>query len=244
MIRDSHLGIHMRPPMDEAWESIRGRLGQGTPLGGSTGARMHSVPMNTNTHGRRFVSKKGKHPQHILNEFDMNRYLDALGVGVPEAGMFEHQGRPTMLTRFEEDASPLDLGDKGAVQRVRQDFLPHAAIGNWDALGLDLDNVLIRPDGTPTYVDVGGSGPWRAQGGAKADIGEPFTGNVSDIDTMQYLPPHTSDVFGGMTEQELGQSFDRFGGEDAFTQALQHLQDATTRNIMQQRIGDIARRVA
>ena len=61
---------------------------------------------------------------------------------------------------------------------------------------------------------------------------------------MQHLPPHTSDVFGGMTEQELGQSFDRFGGEDAFTQALQHLQDATTRNIMQQRIGDIARRVA
>ena len=231
----------MRVPMDEAFESIRNRLGQGTPLGGSTGARMHSVPMNTNTLGRRFVSKKGSHPQHILNEYDMNRYLDALGVGVPEAAMYEHQGRPTMLARYEEGASPLDLRDRDAVQRVRQDFLPHAAIGNWDALGLDLDNVLIRPDGTPTYVDVGGSGPFRAMGAPKGDA---WSGDVNELATMQYHPPHPRDVFGNMSAKEIGQSFDRYGGEDAFTQALQHLKDASTRNIMHQRLGDIARRVA
>jgi hypothetical protein len=211
---NKYLPSPMPLPMDEAWESIRGRTG--TNLGGSTGARMHSVPQHPS--GQRFVSKRGAHPQHILNEFDMNRYLDALGVGVPDAALFEHQGKPNMLTRFEERASPLDLRDRDAVQRVRQDFVPHAAIGNWDALGLDLDNVLIRPD-------AWGSG-------------------TSDLDTMQFKPPHTQDVFGNMSEQELGQSFDRYGGEDAFMDALQHLQDASTRNIMQQRVEDIARRVA
>jgi hypothetical protein len=234
---NKYLPSPMPLPMDEAWESIRGRTG--TNLGGSTGARMHSVPQHPS--GQRFVSKRGAHPQHILNEFDMNRYLDALGVGVPDAALFEHQGKPNMLTRFEERASPLDLRDRDAVQRVRQDFVPHAAIGNWDALGLDLDNVLIRPDGTPTYVDVGGSGPFRAMGGPKGDA---WGSGTSDLDTMQFKPPHTQDVFGNMSEQELGQSFDRYGGEDAFMDALQHLQDASTRNIMQQRVEDIARRVA
>jgi hypothetical protein len=138
---------------------------------------MHSVPQHPS--GQRFVSKRGAHPQHILNEFDMNRYLDALGVGVP--------------------------------------------------------------DGTPTYVDVGGSGPFRAMGGPKGDA---WGSGTSDLDTMQFKPPHTQDVFGNMSEQELGQSFDRYGGQDAFMDALQHLQDASTRNIMQQRVEDIARRVA
>jgi len=228
----------MPGPMDAAWQSIRGK--KGTNLGGSTGARLHELPT-----GEKFVGKRGDHPAHILNEFDMNRYLDALGVGVPEAKLFGPSQWPyTMLTRFEEDARRLDLRDRDAVQRVRQDFVPHAAIGNWDVLGMGLDNVLIRPDGTPTYVDLGGSGPWRAQGGAKAKIGQPFTGQIGDLDTMQWKPSYTPEVFGNMSEQELGQSWDQYGGEDAFTQALQYLQNPMTRNVMQERIGNIARRVA
>ena len=225
------LPFPMPSPFDDAWAHLNHPDFDGQ-LGGSTGARLIDKPEG------RFVEKRGAHPQHILNEFDMNRYLNALGVGVPDATM--HEG-PSMHTRFEERALPLDLRDRDAVQRVRQDFVPHAAIGNWDALGLDLDNVLIRPDGTPTYVDLGGSGPFRAMGAPKGDA---WGSGTSDLDTMQFKPPHTRDVFGNMSEQELGQSFDRYGGEDAFTEALQHLQDASTRNIMQQRVEDIARRVA
>tara|TARA_R100000808_G_scaffold9110_1_gene25281 strand:+ start:2797 stop:3504 length:708 start_codon:yes stop_codon:yes gene_type:complete len=235
MIRDSHFRFFMPDPMDAAWQNIRGR--RGINLGGSTGARLHETPT-----GQRFVRKKGAHPAHILNEFDMNRYLDALGVGVPEAKLFGPSQWPyTMLSRYEEDARPLNLHDKDAVQRVRQDFVPHAAIGNWDVLGLGLDNVLIRPDGTPTYVDVGGAGPFRAQGAPKKDA---WSGDISDLDTMQWKPSYTPEVFGNMSEQELGQSWDQYGGEDAFTQALQHLQNPMTRNVMQERIGNIARRVA
>lgn len=221
--------------MDEAWESIRGK--RGTNLGGSTGARLHESPT-----GERFVGKRGNHPAHIRNEFDMNRYLNALGVAVPEAKLFGPSQWPyTMLSRFEEGSKPLSLQDRDAVQRVRQDFVPHAAIGNWDALGLDLDNVLMRPDGTPSYVDMGGSGPWRSMGKPKGEAWKP---QVTELDSMQYEPPHTPEVFGNMSEQEIGQSWDKYGGQDAFTDALQHLQDSSTRNIMGQRVEDIARRVA
>jgi len=226
-------------PMEEAWESIRGKegrvLGDGV-FSGYTNPELHELPT-----GQRFVNKRGAHAQHALNEYDMNRYLNALGVNVPNAALFQHQGKPNMLTQFAEDANPLDLKDRDAVERVRQDFVPHAAIANWDVLGNNLDNVLIGPDGEPTYVDLGGSGPWRGTGDSK---GAAWGGNVGELETMQWQPPHTEDVFGDMSDKEMGQSWDKYGGQDAMNDALQNLQDSQTRNIMQERIQDIARRVA
>ena len=69
---------------DEAFDYLRQNRPQGRFMGGSTGARGHDLPMG------RFVEKRGAHPDHIQNEFDMNQYLNALGVAVPQAGL---QGR-------------------------------------------------------------------------------------------------------------------------------------------------------
>ena len=203
-------------------------------LGGSTGAVQHTMP-----DGRRVVVKRGAHPAHIQNEYDMNRYLNALGVGVPHASMHEDKdGNPLMMTEYEElSRMPLSM-DRS---RLRQDFVPQALIANWDVLGMNMDNVLIRPDGTPTYVDVGGAGPYRAQGAPKGDA---FGPRVEELESMQSKPPHTERFYGGMGEEEMGRSFDAYGGQDAMEQALSSLRDAQTRNIMQQRIEDVARRVA
>ena len=189
--------------------------------------------------GRQVVVKRGAHPAHIQNEYDMNRYLNALGVGVPHASMHEDKdGNPLMMTEYEElSRMPLSM-DRS---RLRQDFVPQALIANWDVLGMNMDNVLIRPDGTPTYVDVGGAGPYRAQGAPKGDA---FGPRVEELESMQSKPPHTERFYGGMREEEMGRSFDAYGGQDAMEQALSSLRDAQTRNIMQQRIEDVARRVA
>ena len=61
---------------------------------------------------------------------------------------------------------------------------------------------------------------------------------------MQSKPPHTERFYDGMGEEEMGRSFDAYGGQDAMEQALSTLRDAQTKNIMQQRIEDVARRVA
>ena len=218
--------------MAKAWALLKAQNPK--YLGGSTGAVQHTMP-----DGRQVVVKRGAHPAHIQNEYDMNRYLNALGVGVPHASLHEDKdGNPLMMTEYEElSRMPLSM-DRS---RLRQDFVPQALIANWDVLGMNMDNVLIRPDGTPTYVDVGGAGPYRAQGAPKGDA---FGPRVEELESMQSKPPHTERFYGGMGEEEMGRSFDAYGGQDAMEQALSSLRDAQTRNIMQQRIEDVARRVA
>ena len=218
--------------MAKAWALLKAQNPK--YLGGSTGAVQHTMP-----DGRQVVVKRGAHPAHIQNEYDMNRYLNALGVGVPHASMHEDKdGNPLMMTEYEElSRMPLSM-DRS---RLRQDFVPQALIANWDVLGMNMDNVLIRPDGTHTYVDVGGAGPYRAQGAPKGDA---FGPRGEELESMQSKPPHTERFYGGMGEEEMGRSFDAYGGQAAMEQALSSLRDAQTRNIMQQRIEDVARRVA
>jgi len=208
-------------------------------LRGSTGAALRTLP-----DGRKVVVKRGggaggDRAAHIRNEFDMNRYLHELGVGVPDAKMTEESNRPTMLTEWEEGARPAEYSDKGV---LREDFVPNVLIGNWDVLGQEMDNTLIRPDGTPTYVDVGGAGPFRAQGAPKGT--KWGQDPLMDLGTMQFLAPHTSEVYGNMSEEELGQSYDKYGGVDAMTDASSVITNPQTQNIIQQRAENLARRVA
>ena len=195
-------------------------------MGGSTGARGYDLPMG------RFVGKRGDSPAHIQNEYDMNRYLNELGVPVPQAQMQDG----LMLTQMEEGqqmgrATPQDI------RQLTRDFVPHATIANWDMLGLGRDNVIRRPDGTLSYVDVGGAGAFRAQGAPK---GGAFGSTVGELDTLRDKNPELA----GISEADIGRSYDAYGGEDAMTQALNVLRNPNTRDIMQQRIQDVARRVA
>jgi hypothetical protein len=205
-------------------------------LRGSTGALLRTLPS-----GKRVVVKRGgregNDPQaHIRNEYDMNRYLHELGVGVPHAEMVEEEDRPTMISDFEEGARPVRYSDAPA---LRQDFVPQALIANWDTLGQEMDNVLIRPDGTPTYVDVGGAGPYRARGAPKGDWGDVDT----ELASMQYYAPHTSQIYGDMTAQEMYDSYDRYGGLPAYLNAANVINDPQTKNILTQRAQDLARRI-
>lgn len=213
-------------PFEQAFDYLRQNRPKGQWMGGSTGARGYDLPMG------RFVGKRGDSPQHIQNEFDMNRYLNELGVPVPQAQM----QNGLMLTQMEEGqqmgrATPQDI------RQLTRDFVPHAAIANWDMLGLGRDNVIRRPDGTLSYVDVGGAGAFRAQGAPK---GGAFGSTVGELDTLRDKNPELA----GISEADIGRSFDTYGGEDAMTQALNVLRNPTTRNIMQQRVQDVARRVA
>ena len=214
-------------PFEQAFDYLRQNRPQGRFMGGSTGARAYDLPMG------RFVGKRGASPQHIQNEYDMNRFLNELGVPVPQA----HMEDGLMLTQMEEGQRLGFNPSARDVRQLRRDFVPHATIANWDMLGLDRDNVIRRPDGTLSYVDVGGAGPFRAQGAPK---GAAFGSTVGELDTLR----DKNYELAGMSEADIGRSYDAYGGEDAMTQALDVLRQPDTRRIMQQRIQDVARRVA
>ena len=214
-------------PFEQAFDYLRQNRPQGRFMGGSTGARAYDLPMG------RFVGKRGDSLQHIQNEYDMNRFLNELGVPVPQA----HMEDGLMLTQMEEGQRLGFNPSARDVRQLRRDFVPHATIANWDMLGLDRDNVIRRPDGTLSYVDVGGAGPFRAQGAPK---GAAFGSTVGELDTLR----DKNYELAGMSEADIGRSYDAYGGEDAMTQALDVLRQPDTRRIMQQRIQDVARRVA
>ena len=214
-------------PFEQAFQYLQQNRPQGRFMGGSTGARGYDLPMG------QFVGKRGDSPQHIQNEYDMNRFLNELGVPVPQAQMQDG----LMLTQMEEGQRMGFQPTAGDIRQLTRDFVPHATIANWDMLGLDRDNVIRRPDGTLSYVDVGGAGAFRAQGAPK---GGAFGSTVGELDTLRDKNPELA----GISEADLGRSYDAYGGEDAMTQALDVLRQPDTRRIMQQRIQDVARRVA
>jgi len=213
-------------PFEQAFDYLRQNRPQGRFMGGSTGARGYDLPMG------RFVGKRGDSQGHINNEYDMNRYLNELGVPVPQAQMQDG----LMLTQMEE-GQQMGRANQQDMRQLTRDFVPHATIANWDMLGLGRDNVIRRPDGTLSYVDVGGAGAYRAQGAPK---GGAFGSTVGELDTLRDKNPELA----GISEADLGRSYDAYGGEDAMTQALNVLRNPNTRDIMQQRVQDVARRVA
>jgi hypothetical protein len=219
------------PPL-EAWTFLK----QEVKLRGSTtGAALRTLP-----DGRRVVVKRGgaaggNRAAHIRNEFDMNRYLNELGLTVPNARMTTEDGRPTMITQFEEGARAIDESDYG---QLRRDIVPHALISNWDVVGMDYDNVLRRPDGKLTYVDVGGAGPYRAQGAPKGAAFGPI------VNEFQSFEDHMPEIYYNMSDEEIGQSYDQYGGVDAMTNAASVIQNPQVADMMRLRAQDIARRVA
>ena len=66
---------------------------------------------------------------------------------------------------------------------------------------------------------------------------------MSDVGSMLYRPPHTRNIYGEMSDKELGQSYDRFGGVDAFQDATKVISDPQTTNILSQRAENLARRL-
>lgn len=215
----------------KAWAFLKGEI----RLRGSTGAGLRTLPSGKRVAVKRGGFAGGDPEGHINNEYDMNRYLNELGVPVPAATITEEHGRPTMLTDWEEGAKP--ISDKDTPQ-LRRDVVPHALIANWDVLGMDLDNVLRRPDGSLSYVDVGGAGPYRAQGAPKHGA---FGANVNELHSFQQHMPR---FYGNLSDEEIGQSYDKYGGVDAMQAATNVLRDRQTSNIMNQRAEDIARQVA
>ena len=52
------------------------------------------------------------------------------------------------------------------------------------------------------------------------------------------------EIYHNMSDEELGQSYDRYGGVDAMQAATKVLRDRQTRDVMNQRAEDVARQVA
>jgi hypothetical protein len=144
-------------------------------LGGSTGAELVKDPAT----GNLYVRKKGANADHLRSEHQADELYRTFGVKVPDSHLYETSTGPVKLARYLDGAktiAELEHSDptmfKKAIDKIQRDYGVDAILGNWDLFGMNGDNILVTPDGTPYRVDNGGSLEWRAMGTKKSSLGD------------------------------------------------------------------------
>jgi hypothetical protein len=151
-------------------------------LKGTTGPVLVEDPAT----GLRYVEKKGATPGHAAEELAADKAYEAAGVPVPKAEMVGG----TKRAEYIDGATPLDeLWDMpgstrefdAAKAQLQEGFALDALLANWDVIGLEGDNIIVK-NGVAYRIDNGGSLRFRAQGG---DKGAQFGPEVTEIQRMR-----------------------------------------------------------
>jgi len=211
-------------------------------LGGSTGAKLMRDPDT----GQEFVMKSGADPQHIKSEMRADAAYQELNVPVPRFREYtDADGNPVKLA---EKIEGQELGEylNGAtadeLDAARDALQEHAGVdalmANWDAAGLNLDNMMIAPDGTIWRIDNGGAMAFRAQGDAK---GADWNDHVTELFSMRpWYDDRASEAYRGTSIDDLLDPFDDLDDERraAFLEAVD--QDAPTARARLEELEDLA----
>lgn len=177
-------------------------------LGGSTGAKLY-LTMN----GRKWVVKKGLPGAsgflHIVNEYIANDVYEAFGVAVPKHLLYTKE-KALVLEYIEGDLLRVYMSRpypvvKPIIDIIAKDFIFDALLSNWDVIGSEWDNIIIKKDGnirTAFRIDNGGTFKYRAQGAIEKTK---FTGEVSEIITMRNpdTAKNASTIFGHLTNKDI-----------------------------------------
>ena len=223
----------------DGWPAL-GSLKEIKRLGGSTGATLVE-----DTQGNRYVLKRGNSPEHIREEVAADELYRAAGLNVPAAKLYtDTQGRPVKLAAFVEGetlgaylkrATPEQAAD--ILAEARKGFATDALLGNYDVVGMDLDNMLVGKDGALWRIDNGGSLRFRAQGARK----DAWGAEVTELATLRdpKINRQTASVFGAITEAEIGTQARALAAKRA---ALLAATPADLRDLLAARLADLERR--
>lgn len=165
-------------------------------LGGSTGAKL------VEKDGKKYVAKKGASIEHIANEYTALSIYDELGVKVAKIHDFIGE---TLYTEYIEGNHLADLPINDFVRKnIAKGFVVDCIMGNWDVVGMGLDNIMFNNEDKDFYrVDVGGSMKYRAQGAEKDYLD--WNEEVKEIDTLRdySINPNAAQFFGHLTDQDI-----------------------------------------
>lgn len=178
-------------------------------LGGSTGAMLVEDPRT----GQKFVRKTGKTPEHIREEVTADAIYQSAGVNVPEYKLYETPQGPVKLSKYIDDAVPLSTflkqnsmrtkAAKSVVAQLQEGFATDALLGNWDVVGLDMDNILVDKAGTAWRIDNGGSLRFRAQGARKT--ADEWNGTVGELESLRSksMNAQAAKIFGALSDDDV-----------------------------------------
>ena len=153
--------------------------------------------------GKRFYVKQGKSLNHVKNELTAAA-LYAM-TGAPTLNYRTVEGGGSVATEMEKlDKNNVNKFSPAEIKQAQEDFVTHAWLSNWDAVGLGGDN-LGTVQGKVIPLDLGGALSYRAQGAPKGAV---FGNMVGEIDTLRdpKINPDNAKIFKPMTAEQLKES--------------------------------------
>jgi len=129
-----------------------------------------------------------------------NRLYTVANVPVPNARIIKFKGKTAIMSDWIDDVKPMSFAEMSKHPDVRRNFVVDAWLANWDAVGMNADNI-VSADGTAYRIDPGGSLIFRAQGMPKKLDGD----SVPELETMRQSAsaPQASQVFKNLTAADL-----------------------------------------
>lgn len=175
-------------------------------IGGQGGSNPGGVYYDETT-GKKWYIKTPKSDDHARNEVLAARLYEAAGIPVPNVVYIP--GKPPRVASEIIDGlerSPQAL-KSGSVANIGDGFAIDAWLANWDVVGLDFDNMLVKR-GTAIRLDTGGALIYRAQGGNK---GSAFGDKVTELETLldASINPQAASVFSKLSQKEIAESVGR-----------------------------------
>lgn len=172
-------------------------------IGSRKGSNPGGLYQDTTT-GTRWYVKRPSNPEQARNEVLSAKLYELAGIEVPDLRLITMDGRPAVASRIIDG---LAVGSLAQLAKAADGFAVDAWLANWDVVGLDFDNLLVR-DGVPVRVDTGGALRFRARGGLK---GSAFGDEVLEIESLRNAGTNAqaAAVFGRLTPAQLGASVAR-----------------------------------
>lgn len=154
-------------------------------------------------------SEQGKKQNRIKNEMLAAKLYELAGVKVPQTGPVNLPGggiglASRIIPNLRKDPEALMAGHKD----IADGFAADAWLGNWDAVGIEYNNMLHGGESGVHRVDVGGALMYRATGEPK---GPAFGNHAQEITSLRdpNVNPAAASVYGRLTPQEVDASITR-----------------------------------
>ncbi|HQM30601.1 MAG TPA: NUDIX hydrolase [Syntrophales bacterium] len=150
----------------------------------------------------RYYFKFANSEEIVRNEILAGKLYQAAGVEVPDLAFVNRRGQKGVASRI-VDGIKVDghAFRAGRVAGAQENFVVDAWLGDWDVVGLNYDNLVLK-EGRAFRVDVGGSLRFRAQGVAK---GKAFGDRVTELESMLDMRTNqqAASVFRHATREDL-----------------------------------------
>jgi hypothetical protein len=160
--------------------------------------------------GKEYYVKTPKSRAHAEQEVLAGKLYNAVGIPAANTGFGDDGGELRIVSPIVQgDRNGLETafneGDQEFLDKVRDGFAVDAWLGNWDALGLGLDNIVADEDGNPVRIDQGATMFHRARGSSKRGA---FGDQVWEVDVLTDpdLFEEADGIYSTMTDNDISRS--------------------------------------